>query len=460
MAIQSQDNLIASIAADKIARFDFNKITGAAAYTAGRSYDLSMLAGTPVANSYPAAAYVMNTFDDQSGNGTEAFGMQHGGRVSSAVKHLLTLGGIATAATGVPSCLVLCDFLAAYNGINMNLAVTQTVVASSSTGLLLTYATDYPTFSRVRFTTVTTLPTGLSLLTDYWTVRVNATTCRVATSLDNAMAGTVIAYTDIGTGVHTMALQYQTLHNYNPVTFSESTGLLGTYQQDFSNTTRVTFTTTGTLPTGLALLTDYWTIRVNATTCRFAIGPAEAAAGTAISYTNTGSGTHTMRVSIPRYDDGAGVRAFLVAKGTTGASAHNVGYTYTDQEGNAGQVNPVTVAATVSAITPHIIHSGLAANNYGPFLPMRGGDTGHRSFEGVQISAVSGTAITSVLVLVKPLATITLGVAGLYVEKDFLNMFPSLPKVRDGACLGFVLIAGGATAASTTFMGHIETVWG
>lgn len=81
------------------------------------------------------------------------------------------------------------------------------VTASSSSGLLLTLAADLPTFTPVQFTTTDTLPTGLTAGTTYYLVRVSATTARVATSLANAEAGTVVAYTDAGTGTHTMTAQ-------------------------------------------------------------------------------------------------------------------------------------------------------------------------------------------------------------------------------------------------------------
>jgi len=81
------------------------------------------------------------------------------------------------------------------------------VTASSSSGLLLTFTNDFEAYSRVRFTTTGTLPTGLTTGVDYWLVRVSATTARVATSLANAQAGTVVAYADAGTGTHTMTLQ-------------------------------------------------------------------------------------------------------------------------------------------------------------------------------------------------------------------------------------------------------------
>lgn len=52
-------------------------------------------------------------------------------------------------------------------------------------------------------------------------------------------------------------------------------------------------TTTGTLPTGLATSTDYYIIKVDANSVKFASSLANAQAGTAINLTGDGSGTHT-----------------------------------------------------------------------------------------------------------------------------------------------------------------------
>lgn len=57
---------------------------------------------------------------------------------------------------------------------------------------------------------------------------------------------------------------------------------------------KVRATTTGTLPTGLAALTDYFVIRASATTIKLATSLANAVAGTAIDITAQGSGTHTL----------------------------------------------------------------------------------------------------------------------------------------------------------------------
>ena len=48
------------------------------------------------------------------------------------------------------------------------------------------------------------LPAGLSAATTYWLIRVSNTTSKVATTWQNALAGTAIDITDAGTGTHTI----------------------------------------------------------------------------------------------------------------------------------------------------------------------------------------------------------------------------------------------------------------
>ena len=64
-------------------------------------------------------------------------------------------------------------------------------------------------------------------------------------------------------------------------------------------------TSTGTLPAGLALATNYWIIRLTADTFSFASTLANALAGTAVDITDAGSGTHTIAdtLSTVRPDD-------------------------------------------------------------------------------------------------------------------------------------------------------------
>lgn len=56
----------------------------------------------------------------------------------------------------------------------------------------------------VRATTTGTLPTGLALATDYFVIRMSATTIKLASNLTNALAGTAIDITAQGTGTHTL----------------------------------------------------------------------------------------------------------------------------------------------------------------------------------------------------------------------------------------------------------------
>lgn len=294
MGFSSNDDLINEVTVNgKYNRVDFNKITGAAAYTAGRWYDMASLAGYPIANAFAGTGLTWKTCDEATGNGTQIFGMPHGGNVSTDTKHVLTGSVITGVATGVPAQLMLVDMQGYYPSINMNVATLQTLL-----------------------------------------------------------------------------------------------------------------------------------------------------------------GTPTLR-----YANGAGVRAYLVTQTTTGATAHNLSMTYTNQAGTGSRTLPVTVSCTASAITPHITHSGTAANNYGPFLPMASGDSGIKSVQSVQLSAASGAG-TATLVLAKPLLTIPITTLSVASERDFVNQLPSLPQIKDGACLTWLYFSGAATAAASSFYGHLEFGWG
>jgi hypothetical protein len=92
---------------------------------------------------------------------------------------------------------------------------------------------------------------------------------------------------------------------------------------------------------------------------------------------------------------------------------------------------------------------------------MANGDTGVESIQTIQLSAGSGTAGTYYhMILYKELANIPVPAANTYFEREFVNAMPSLERVVDGAVLGLFYVAGGATAASTSFIGHVETAWG
>jgi len=172
-------------------------------------------------------------------------------------------------------------------------------------------------------------------------------------------------------------------------------------------------------------------------------------------------------LTLPRYTSGKGVMAYnVVAPATTGANAHNCLMTYTNQSNVNTRNLPQTVAATVSAVNSHIYHSGTAANNIGPFLPLQAGDTGIRSVQTWQQTAANGTASTFTnLVLAKPIMELQLTTQFLLSERDMLNQFPSLPLIQEAsatknACLSWIAYAGAATPVSTNFFGVNRYAWG
>lgn len=86
-------------------------------------------------------------------------------------------------------------------------AFSETFTASAGTDELAVARTGgYYTGDLIRTSTTTTLPAPLQINTDYYVVRVSATKIKLAETLNEAFAGTVIDITDAGTGTHTATL--------------------------------------------------------------------------------------------------------------------------------------------------------------------------------------------------------------------------------------------------------------
>ena len=142
-------------------------------------------------------------------------GIPHGGNVNAAFtdfKVLTFANAYSAAGTSMPSTFLLVDFLAYATLTNATLATTGTktlaqfenVTFSSSSGLLMTTTNDWDNLTPCRFTNSGgALPTGLAAGTTYWTIRVSATTSRLATSLQSAIAASAIPFVDAGTGTNT-----------------------------------------------------------------------------------------------------------------------------------------------------------------------------------------------------------------------------------------------------------------
>lgn len=252
----------------------------------------------------------------------------------------------------------------------------------------------------------------------------------------------------------------QTLINSIAFTAANATDIITTTGYDIANLTKVRLTTTGTLPAGLALATDYWTVRQSATTSKLASTYQNAENNVTIDFTTDGTGTHTITAQLPRYSDGAGVQAFLTPTTVMGAATPNLSINYTNSSGTAGKATPTTlpIGNTAAAVTS-IVYSGTGSGKYGPFMPLAAGDAGIRS---VQTATISVSYVSGVLnlVLCKPLLTLPITTLGVTAERDLVNQLASMPKVYDGACLAWLMLAGAATPVASPISGHLEFGWG
>lgn len=384
MGFTSLDDLVTQISANgKYLRRDSAKLTSPV-HTAGGWHSTMGLAGNPVASTFPGTSLLWQGCDENTGDGTNLLGINNGGAPGgTATKHILNVGASIVAAAGAPWQLKLVDLQGYYRLATTDvtgtgsrtLINTNTFTASSSSGLLLTFTNDFASGTKVRFTTTTTLPTGLSLATDYWLVRVSSTTARVATSYANYVAGTVVAYTDGGTG------------------------------------------------------------------------------------------THTLTIQMPRYANGVGCQAaFVVGTAPTAGGPNLSASSYTNSAGTAGRAftGSPTMGAAADAYAGRVLHSGNAAGRYGPFLPLAGGDTGIASVQSFTWSggvAYTGSGVVA-LCIMRPLLDISVPVTGMWSERDLVNQLPSLPKVEDGACLVWMLFGTGATTTASPITSAIDFGWG
>ena len=75
-----------------------------------------------------------------------------------------------------------------------------------------------------------------------------------------------------------------------------------------------------------------------------------------------------------------------------------------------------------------------------------------------------GTAYTGtgqlVLHLVKPLWGIPLPASGIHQVAEFVNALPSMARIRDGACVQWLLMNTGATSANAPLLVESAHAWG
>lgn len=165
---------------------------------------------------------------------------------------------------------------------------------------------------------------------------------------------------------------------------------------------------------------------------------------------------------VDRYPNGVGLRAYFsteVAPATGGPNMTAFGY---KNVAGASKTCPVTVGMAATPVIGAVPHSGGAATRYAPFIPLAAGDTGISDLESFTFSG--GTAYTGtgqlVLHLVKPLWGIPIPASGIHNVADFINALPNMARIRDGACLQWLLMNTGATTANAPLLVESAHGWG
>ena len=180
--------------------------------------------------------------------------------------------------------------------------------------------------------------------------------------------------------------------------------------------------------------------------------------GTNVSTTGTKTVTMTALDGSARYPNGTGLRLFVAADTALGANAPTCVINYLDDGGGAGATT--TFTSTASLGVGQLLNSGTAANKYNPFLPLAADDTGVSDIVSLVWSGTAHASGTVVIGLCKPLWTIPVPATGLYTKVDFLNAFPSLPRIKDGANIQFLLFQTGATTSAGTIMVDFDYGYG
>ena len=100
-----------------------------------------------------------------------------------------------------------CDSFSCIAVLDVDTPAAVTVASAAigfATGVWTYTAHGLTTGLKVQLTTSSALPAGLSLATDYFVIKIDADTFKLANSLVNAQAGTAVTLTNSGTGNQTV----------------------------------------------------------------------------------------------------------------------------------------------------------------------------------------------------------------------------------------------------------------
>lgn len=253
---------------------------------------------------------------------------KYGTQLTSYLALVASMSGMVVPYAGrsAPTGWLLCDgsavSRATYATLFGVLSPSQTfTVTIASPGVFTATAHGLVVGDRIHMTTTGGLPSGLATNTDYYIISSGLTTDAFQVAL--SPGGTAVVTTGSQSGTHTLykanfgrgdgstTFNLPDLRSRVPIGKAAAAPTVSmVFESAAVNTTNntvtvtdayfpaqnqlVRLTTSDTLPTGLAISTDYYVIRTDDSTIKFASSLANAVAGTAIDITGAGTGVHTI----------------------------------------------------------------------------------------------------------------------------------------------------------------------
>jgi hypothetical protein len=163
----------------------------------------------------------------------------------------------------------------------------------------------------------------------------------------------------------------------------------------------------------------------------------------------------TNDVTLPRYTNGEGTRMMMLMQTPGTGAAASMTVNYTNQDGVAKTITAAYRTSGGIAVIGSSVNTNVTA--LGPFLPLADGDRGVRSVESVQLA--SGVGGFGVMVLVKPLFTMSANELSSTVEKNFLREQAALPRIYDGAFLNYIFNLSTNTSLILPMVGQAQFIW-
>jgi hypothetical protein len=170
----------------------------------------------------------------------------------------------------------------------------------------------------------------------------------------------------------------------------------------------------------------------------------------------TGTPSTVTPVALTRYTDGLGVELICSVVGALGAAAPALTFTCKD-EGDVARASPAVMVPPLNSASVSTLFQDTAAGG-SPFMRKFAGKNGVKTLESYTLA--SGTTGTVTAYLVKPLCQIPILALNTPSERDYVYQLPSLPRIQDGACLGFIVNVGGAFVNLGRLNVLMDTSWG